>query len=197
MQRRPLAVRLASLALTGCALAVGLAACSDDSPGASASGSPEAAARSVPTQVDLGRVMGRLAPAARTRLVERVTPVVDTWIDGAFGGDYPRDDFGAAFAPFTPDAAARAAEQPRLMSNAAVAPRLDGVRVLRRRVLLDVLAVDGSAAAVTARVDLVLRLTGDVVRRDRVRGSLLLTPERPGGASGWRVFGYDMARGAA
>jgi hypothetical protein len=202
MHRRPLAVRLASLALTGCALVPAVTACSDDAPGAQApsgadSDAPATGVPSVPTRVDLGRVVGRLDPAARRRLVERVTPVVDSWIDGAFGGDYPRDDFAAAFGAFTEGAASRAAEQSRLMSNAAVGGRLDDVGLLRRRVLLDVLAVEGAAAAVTARVDLVLRLSGDVARRDRVRGSLLLTYERSGGTSGWRVFGYDITRGDA
>jgi len=148
----------------------------------------------VRTQVSIVRATGRLDEAARQHLREQVGAVLDTWIDAAYGGDYPRLDFSAAFDAFTVEAQQRARGDRALLSNAVVGGELDESRAVRRQVRLDVLAVDGTAVGVTARVDLLLELSGAVTRRERVWGSLLLTYERTSGAAKWRVFGYDLRR---
>jgi hypothetical protein len=78
------------------------------------------------------------------------------------------------------------------MSNADVGERIEGVEAKRRRVAVDVLAVKQRPVAVTARVLLGFRTTGDVERTVRVQGRLYLTR----GGDGWRVFGYDMTKGS-
>lgn len=171
----------------------------DPAPSASAETGPPPLA----TRASLGSVVGRLPAADRTRLQERVVAVVDDWIDAAFTeGEYPRaatEVLEGAFAQFTPVARERALRDSALMSNADLAEQLDGVRATRRVVRLDVLAVRGRAVGVTARTVLELRLSGEVQRRDRVSADLFLTYVGGSGGSpgGWRVFGYDVARGRA
>lgn len=199
-RRRPRAPRAASVALVVLA-SVAVTACSPDEqappdePGSTAGPSTGADPTSLETTVVVGRVNGRLDERARAQLVQRVGPAVDTWVDRAYGGDYPRADFSGVFATFTRGAAALARAEPATMSNRAVGRRVDDVRPARRHLRLDVLAVDGRAVGVTARLDLVLELSGEVTRRDRITGTLLLTFEKSAAGAGWRVFGYDMSRG--
>lgn len=203
-RHRPPAVRLAALALAACTAAASVTACSgDDAPPPTESttqpSAPSVSAEPEPieTTSSINRVDGKLDKVARERLQQRVTAAVDAWIDGAYGGAYPRDDFPDAFASFTKGAQSRAVADERLMSNAAIGAQVDDVRPLRRRVRIDVLAVEGTAVAVTARVDLAFGLTGEITRKDKVYGSLYLTFERAGGSAEWRVFGYEMNRGEA
>lgn len=202
-RRRPHAVRLASAALLAAALAPGLAACSGDDPTPSEVASTAAPAPTptpeperVPavTESGIARVDGRLAQDARERLRDRVTAAVDAWIDAAYGGDYPRDDFSTAFDSFTDGAKARALTDESLMSNARIGLRVDDVFPVERRVRLDVLGVAGTAVGVTARVRVVLELTGDLTRTDVVTGSLFLSFDKDHRDPGWHVFGYDMYR---
>lgn len=181
-------------------------------PGAAAPAAPVATdVPPVRTRAHVVRVDGRLDEGARASLAERLTVVVDAWIDGAYGGDYPRTDFSDAFATFSRGAADRARADAALVSNAAIGSELDEVDLVRRRADYEVLAVSGRPVAVTARVDLALDLSGRVARTDRVWGSLYLTQvetpvvETPGGTGGgtgserssaWRVFGYDLQRRA-
>lgn len=217
--QRPHPLARVAAGVTAAAVAgVLLAGCSgdDDEPeGPAASASPAPAETGPPplaTQAAFGSVVGRLPAADRDRLQERVVAVVDAWIDAAFtGGEYPRaagEVVDGAFAGFTPVARQRALRDRALMSNADLAERLDGVRATRRQVRLDVLAVRGRAVGVTARTVLELQLSGEVQRRERVSADLFLTfvpgaggsggAGGAGGAgSGWRVFGYDVARGRA
>ena len=168
-------------------------------PPAPAASSPEAGPPPLATRASIVSVTGRLSQADRARLQERVLTVVDGWIDAAFtAGEYPRPGAElaeAAFAGFTPVARERALRDRALMSNAALAEQLDGVRATRRQVRLDVLAVRGRAVGVTARTVLELQLSGEVGRRERVSADLFLT--YGGGSGGWRVFGYDVTRGRA
>ena len=200
-RRRPPAVRLATLALVAGTAASAVTACSGDGAALPADStaqpsSPTVAVEPEPitTTSSINRVDGDLGKQARERLQQRVTVAVDAWIDGAYGGAYPRDDFPDAFATFTKGAQSRAVADGSLMSNAAVGAKVDDVRPVRRRVRIDALAVDGTAVAVTARVDLAFDLTGEITRRDKVYGSLYLTFERARGSAGWRVFGYEMKR---
>src|SRR5690606_18459218 len=60
------------------------------STGSTASSAPEESAAPVPTKHLVGQVVGRLPGPRRDRLVRRVAPVVDGWLDAAFTGTFPR-----------------------------------------------------------------------------------------------------------
>jgi hypothetical protein len=187
------------VASTVLGMAIALAACSggdedEDRP----TGDGERSASTAPaepgidTRVEVGEVVGNLPKKQARNVAADVAGVVDRWLNAAYvGGEYPRSKFGEAYPGFTQDAAKLAAGQPGLMSNTAVADRVDGVTAKRRVVRVDVLAPKGDAAGATAHVNLVIKLTGKVDRTDQIRGRVLLTRSK----SGWRVFGFDMERG--
>jgi hypothetical protein len=195
-------MRLVSTAVPLALVAALLAGCSDDEPadlGAppTPSASPtEQAPAPVPTRTRVREVAGsRLTSAARRALATRITATVEDWFDAAYlAGTYPRTDFTGAFPGFTPGAAARARQDQRLMTNAAVGTTTYAVRATAKSVVIDVLAARGRAAAVTATFRLGMVRTGETggVRRERITGRLYLTREKP---AGWRVFGYDVERG--
>lgn len=182
-----LAPLLLALALSGCTGA--------GEPGAApqeAYASEEAGAEAVTTAARLGTVTGRLEPERRERVVARVTSLVDDWMDAAFvEGDYPRAEFAGAFTSFTRGARQAAVRDAALMTNADLGERIDGVEVVSRRVIVDVLAARGRPAAITARFGLAFDTSGEVSRRVDVRGRLLLRP----GEDGWTVFGYRVSKG--
>jgi hypothetical protein len=187
------------------ALAALLAGCSGDDPTPASDPSGTSAGASASTAADPVRLVttstiravtgGRLPQAERAPLRDRVTAVVDDWFDAAYlGGTYPRTDFGDAFGSFTAGARARAVEDRKLMSNAAVGTTTYAVRALARRVQIDVLAVGGRPSAVTVQFRLGMARAGEsgAELSERVSGHLYLTRD-PG--AGWQVFGYDVQRG--
>ena len=144
------------------------------------------------TRVSLERVPGRLPAEVRKRVQRQVGDVVDRWFDAAYvRGRYPRNDFHDAFPGFTVSARAQAHHDKALMTNQPLAKRIDGVRATQRLVWIDVLPAGGRAAGATARFRLEFTTTGDVKKSVAVRGRLFLTP----GPDGWKVFGYDVAKG--
>jgi hypothetical protein len=182
---------LLALAAGGCS---GDDSTEPDAQPSSASGSPkEKAPPEVHTQVSLGHVPGKLSAEAGRRAARNVGKVVDRWFDAAYvGGRYPRQDFRDAFPGFTPGASASAHRDRALMSNQPLGPHIDGVTATQRLVWVDVLPAGGRAAAATARFRLGFTTTGKAERSVVVRGRLFLTP----GPHGWKVFGYDVAKGA-
>ena len=173
-----------------------LAGCSgdgdDSSDGKGGSGNAgDHAEQSVATDARIGAVRGTIDDATSTQVVAAVSAVVDRWIDGAYGGDYPRKDFAPAFVDFTKDARALALKQPTVMSNAALGPNLEGVEITTRVVLVDVLAPRGKVAASTARFRLVMTTRGEKETEEVLTGRLMLTPD----AKGWHVFGFKVDRG--
>lgn len=177
-------VTVALLALSGCS--------GGDEKGAPSAPEPSGhATEQVPTDARLGKVRGRLGSAKADAVLAAVSAAVDTWIDGAYGGDYPRTDFAAAFTGFTRDARKLAVRQPGVMSNAAIGGELSSVEITQRRVRVDVLGVEGRAAGATARVRVGLALSGGGERTEEVTGRLLLTPVK----GGWQIFGFDVSRG--
>lgn len=185
------------------ALLTSLSACSgDDSDAAPApdagspTSTPSTEAPTVTTQATVGRVVGDFDPSARGKLRGRVQAAVDAWIDAAYLGEYPRSpDDGDPFASFSPRARELAERDRDLLSNAGLAERLDGAEALARRLQIDVLADDGAAAGVTARLRLDLRLSGpeaEVNRDERISGRLFLTYDAR--AKGWSIFGYEVKR---
>ncbi len=151
------------------------------------------ASNPAPTKVRIHRVHGRL-PVARRKVVRRqVGAVVDRWWEAAYlGGTYPRSSFPAAFPGFTAAAEQRARADKALLTNQTAGPRIDSVTARQRRVTLDILATDRQARAVTAQFVLKFDTTGQKTGTTTVRGRLFLTRKR----GAWRVFGYDVAKGA-
>jgi hypothetical protein len=155
----------------------------------------------VASTVVLGRVAGnvhqpnkRIFKKHRKRTLTKIGRAVDTWIDGGFVGvGYPRKTFHSAFKAFTTPARHDAKRQRALLSNWALRKKIDGVKVRKRHVTVDVFAPHGRPAGATARVRLVFRTTGHIHRRVVVRGRLFLNPTDHGT---WQIFGYDVARGA-
>lgn len=174
----------AALALAGCS--------DDDEPAEPEPPAADTAEERLETTARIGEVVGGdLSKKEQGQLVDRVAEVVDDWIDAAYvGGDYPRTDFDGAFREFTDGAADLAADQPKVMSNAAVGADVEEVAATRREVTVDVLAPKGDPAGATARVTLVMDLAGEKEWTDRVTGRLLLTPA----GGGWQVFGFDIER---
>ncbi len=186
------------------ALALTVSGCGGDSSSPSAGPtSPGSAIGPAPlgSKVVLGKVAGTIKKKNwkafmkdhRKPMLQQVGEAVDSWIDGGFVGvDYPRDSFDSAFRSFTPPAKRDAERQQRLMTNWDLRKKIDGVDVTRRTVTVDVLAPRGRPAGATAHVDLVFTTGGDTTDRVTVRGRLFLSP----GHGRWRIFGYDVSRGA-
>ena len=176
------------------AAATGACSGSDDEPGATPStGSSEATDQPVRTQVSYGKVTGNLRAGSRDRLAQQVGQVVSRWTDAAYlGGDYPRRDFADSWPGFTAGAQREAHGDRALMSNEDIGDRIDGVVPHKSVVRLDVLAVKKHPVGVTAHVYLGFGTTGDVEKEVRVKGRLFLTHTD----GGWKVFGYDMTKGA-
>ncbi len=158
-------------------------------------------APSKPTKVDVAHVFGnarkpfhRRFAAHSKSLRKHVRVAVDGWFDDAFVGvSYPRDDFKAAFGTFTDAAKHDARGQLHLMTNWQWRKTIDGVDVTKRRISLDVLAPHGRAGGVTARFALAFTTTGNATKKVEVTGRLLLTKDSHGT---WRIFGYDVSKGA-
>lgn len=146
-----------------------------------------------PLKVRITSVRGHLGAPGRARLREGVSRVVGRWMTGGFlGGEQPRRDFSAAFAAYTPGAAAQARRQRAITTNQRLGPQLTEVVPTGRVVDVSALAVGGRPVGASAQVLLVLvgaRTDGTQIELT-VRGELDLTPT----AQGWRVFGFDLAR---
>ena len=151
------------------------------------------ASHSVPTKVGIRRVHGRLPVARRKAVRKDVGRVVDRWWEAAYlGGTYPRSSFPAAVKPGNAAAEQRARADKALLTNQTAGPRIDSVTPRKRSVTLDILASGRQARAVTAQFVLRFDTSGPRTGTTTVRGRLFLT--RPRGA--WRIFGYDVAKGA-
>ena len=195
----------------------------DEPPAAERSAEPtEATPEPAALAVTTGDLRGFLPKARHDRVVATVAEVVDGWVEQAWvAGPWPRevtDVWGA----FTPGAAEQAQDEAALTSGAHYAQRVEAVLPTRRDVRVDVLARQGTPYAATARVTLDLDVTptaealgsesatasgsatgsstvspspsaseqGDV-RSVKLRGRVFLTREK----DGWKIFGYDLARG--
>lgn len=197
--RSPWARRCAGLVLA-LLVPVPLAACQATS---DASAAPERLSRNdaraslashpVPTRARIHRVYGRLPEPRRKAVRTQVGRVVDRWWDAAYlGGTYPRSSFPAAFPGFTDGAEQRARADKALLTNQTRGPHVDSVSARHKEVRLDILATGRRAQSVTARFVLRFDSTGERAATTTVRGRLFLTRKR----GAWRVFGYDVAKGA-
>lgn len=151
------------------------------------------ASHPVPTRTTIHRVFGRLPDARRKAVRRQVGAVVDRWWEAAYlGGAYPRSSFPSAFPGFTDAAEKRARGDKALLTNQTGGPRIDSVTARKRSVVVDILATRGQARTVTAHVLLKFDTTGSKTGTTTVRGRLFLTRKR----GAWRIFGYDIAKGA-
>ena len=193
--RRRVAALVASLVVVASATASCSGSDKTSQPSAtpsSPSASTHSAAPEVRTRVSLDRVPGRLPADVRRRVQRQVGDVVDRLFDAAYvAGRYPRNNFHDAFPGFTLGARAQAHHDKALMTNQPLAKHIDGVRATQRLVWIDVLPARGRAAGATARFRLEFTTTGKERKSVAVRGRLFLTP----GPNGWKVFGYDVAKG--
>jgi hypothetical protein len=162
---------------------------SGDDPTSSSSSKPSEP--QVRTASKVGAVVGRLPATGKQKARRDITDLIDVWWQRAYVGDFPRTKVGDAFVGFTAAAQRQARSDKNLLSNVAIGQRLTGVEAVNSRVVVDLLAVSRQPVAATARVSLLMQLTGKGLdRRDRISGRVLLTKKK----GHWRVFGYDLRR---
>ncbi|MEU6136871.1 hypothetical protein [Nocardioides sp. NPDC047086] len=181
------AVALSStLALTGCGG-------EPDKSASSPSPSPTPAT-TVKSAAKLVHVQGKFPRSRHQAVATNVAKAVDRWLQAAYvGGDYPRatSTFTAkSFPGFSKVAIAQAGKQMSLMSNATIAPHIDGVEVAASDIHVDLLANNNYPVGAVARVRLVYDTTGDRVARQTVRGTLDMVPTK----TSWAVFGFNITR---
>ena len=139
----------------------------------------------------MNAVRDRVAVATQKQALKAdVKEVVDAFFENAYLGDFPRTSYDEAYAAFTAGARKDAVRDADLLSNAPISDQIETATGVKRQVSLDVLAVKGKAAGVTARFALDFTTSGELEQRQRVKGYLLLDTE--GGK--WQVFGYDLFR---
>lgn len=175
-----------TLALTGCGG-------EPDKPAASSSPSPTPAP-TVKSAAKLVHVQGKFPKSRHQAVSTNVAKVVDRWLQAAYvGGDYPRptSTFTAkSFPGFSKGTIAQAGKQMTQMSNATIAPHIDGVEVVASDVHVDLLANNNYPVGAVARVRLVYDTTGDRASRQTVRGTLDMVPTK----TSWAVFGFNITR---
>ena len=136
---------------------------------------------------------GGVRPKDRDPTAESVTDALDEYVEGAFGGDYPRGDFDAAFDEWTDGAARLGMEDAEITTNSTLGPALADVAAESLEAKLFVFAPRETSGGVSAQV--ALRFTGEQTNGDLVTitvdGVLRLTRD----GDRWRIFGYDLERG--
>ncbi|HEU4513903.1 MAG TPA: hypothetical protein VFR87_12420 [Nocardioidaceae bacterium] len=167
-------------------------------PERSVGAAPTLAAKPVPLEVTVAKVVGeRLRKDQRRRLEKQVAGVISRYFDDAYlGGEYPRRDFSGAFAAFTGGAAERAAKDRDILTNATVGAETEAVVPRAQLARLDVLVPRRFVAGLTARVRLVFfqDRTGGADQKVTVKGRLMLSRNSAGE---WQIFGYDVSRSSA
>lgn len=136
-------------------------------------------------------VEGDLTPEARAHIPSEAGAVVEAWFDNAFlVGPYPRASFPDAFRTFSAGAAALAAQHVAVLTNAALATEMDGLRAEIKETWFSVFARGGEPHGATGAVVLQAvghhMTAGDVTIR--VTGDLHLTR----GPSGWQIVGFRI-----
>lgn len=189
-------VTLGVLAVTGCSGG-------DDTPEPSANPTSETAETlSEPSDAPTlevepvlrsGRIIGRLPRKDRKRVEQAISDRTVGFLSAAYlGGDYPRGDFRDAYPGFTTGTAKLARRDRALLTNQPIGKRIDKVTPTGIDVTVDLLANNQHAVAATAHVELAFRTAGKARKRIRVQGRLLMT-KRDGR---WKIFGYDLSKGA-
>ncbi|WP_141013931.1 hypothetical protein [Nocardioides sambongensis] len=173
-------------------LALGpLAACSDDEEpaGQPAPSEEPTVAAELQVEAELGEVRGRLDRSDRRELLGSVGSVVERWWQEGYVVVGDEVDTKAAFRGFTPVAARQAVRERGVTTN-ATAKDAEEMTVRRSVATVDVLAPGGTPRGATARVRLVMELTGEAERTEVLTGRVFLAPAK----GEWRVFGFDLDR---
>ncbi len=143
-------------------------------------------------QISVAQWTGGIDQQRRPAISRGIQNTLASWVDGGFGGDYPRSDFAAGFADWTTDAARQGRTDRFVTTNAALGPELVDQVADERRATVSVFAVDGVLGGATARLR--LRFTGQRSSGDlvvlTVTGQVRLTHA----GDRWRIFGYDLDR---
>lgn len=153
---------------------------------------PRLTRQDAPLVVTIEQMRGGV-PRSRSAPIRRaITRPISSWLRGGYvAGPYPRDDFTAAFASWTGQAAAKGRGHRNFTTNAALGHDLVAVAADKQRVRLFVFGSGGRAGGATAHV--LLRLTGaepdGTLRRLTVQGELYLTRKD----DRWRIFGYELS----
>jgi|tagenome__1003787_1003787.scaffolds.fasta_scaffold20978955_3 hypothetical protein len=148
----------------------------------SSSPSQSPAPRPLEVRTTVTRVAGALPPPRRRSLERHVGALVKGYLRAAF---VDARNGTSAFPGFTPAARSLAARDAGVLTAGD-----KGIEVRRAAAYISVFADHRRAQGATVR--LVLGLTGKRGHTRPMAGRLLLTPT----SSGWRVFGYHVARGA-
>lgn len=183
---------MCSMARTRAAAAVAflvpaLAACTGP-----ANGPPEPPpeAEQVALQVSTAPGGARGLPAAeRTRLEGEVGELLSRYVEHGFLGDFPREQFLAAFDDFTGNAAAQAASDIQVLTASRVA-NAESVRPLALDAVLYFLVDEGEPIGATAHVDFEFEAAMPRGRTQVVTlsGRLVLDQQR----GRWQVFAFDV-----
>jgi hypothetical protein len=150
---------------------------------ATASGPTQSPSPPLRVTTRVTRIAGSLPAPRRQSLRQHLDALVQDYLQAAFVD--PRGS-SADFPGFTPAARSLASHDARVLTAGATR-----TEVKRAAAYVSVFADHGRAHGATVRLVLAL-VSGDGARPQPMVGRLLLTPT----SSGWRVFGYDMARGA-
>jgi hypothetical protein len=172
-------------------LVAGAAGCDsgDDIGGSPDQSTASHAADTPPVSTEMSIEHGEgMNPAHEAKVIDGVTGVIDPWFDQAFLGDFPRSDFKAAFAGFSPGAAEDAQRDLDLLSNAGIADQIESATATNRRVRLEVFAPNGRPRGVTANFVLDFTTKGDLEETLRVHGALYIAKDK----GQWQIFGYDV-----
>jgi hypothetical protein len=151
----------------------------DEHTASGATQSPSAPPLNVQTKVS--RVFGQLRAPRRRSLEKHVDGLVKGYLLAAFVDGRSGT---AAFPGFTPAARALAARDANVLTAGST-------HTVVRRALAFVSVFADHHRAQGATVHLILSVAVDGRHPRQITGQLLLTPT----TSGWRVFGYRMARG--
>ncbi|MBO0841643.1 MAG: hypothetical protein J2O46_00545 [Nocardioides sp.] len=178
-------------------LSAGLTGCAGEPKKPAAAHSPPPSPAPPPVVHSTARIIqlqGKLDVPHRQALDAAVTKTVDTWLQAAYvAGTFPRPAATYSkviFAGWSPGAVAKAIKQYPLLSNAAIAPQIRGVRPISSLIGVDVLANKGVAIGVSADIRFIFDTAGPTASRETISGRLTMTPN----GAGWQIFSYDIAR---
>jgi hypothetical protein len=189
--RTPSTVTRAAAAVTlGVALLAGCTSDDADSEGARGDGEVSGAADDVATVTTISNLAGKLGETERRRLKSEVAAVVDGFLDEAYLGEFPREDFTPAYREFTSGARTSARDDADLLSNQPLSGSIEAATALERRVTLEVFAPGRKPRGVLAKFVLDYETAGELEQTERIKGNLSLVRR----GERWLVFGYDVIR---
>lgn len=189
--------RLSAALCAAVALSVALTGCSSedggDPAGRAGDGATATSAPRVELRTSVTRVHGDLSKEGRDHLVHQAGELITGYLEAAYFHQRSGSGYRGSFPGFTHGARRLALGDTRVASDRALAGATE-VTPKGAVAFLSVVAKNGHPVGATARLMVKMAVEqGDATRWKQVTGRLLLTP----GAHQWRIFGYDLAMGAA